>query len=114
MLKYLKHVEMQPDRMGNHTNVNGVAVFRIAFNKQGRVDCAETVRKPKRNSPLYITDGTNPQRLSHLAFRRPSRCPIRPLSSAGSLQVAGRSVPDTSRIFLVPPSSADAPSSRTK
>jgi hypothetical protein len=34
---------MQPDRMGNHTNVKGVAVFRIAFDKQGRVDCAETV-----------------------------------------------------------------------
>jgi hypothetical protein len=28
---------MQPDRMGNHTNVKGVAVFRIAFDKQGRV-----------------------------------------------------------------------------
>jgi hypothetical protein len=43
MLNYLKHVEIQPDRMGNHTNVKGVAVFRIAFDKQGRVDCAETV-----------------------------------------------------------------------
>ena len=43
VLNYLRHVEMQPDRMGNHTNVKGVAVFRITFDKQGRVDCAETV-----------------------------------------------------------------------
>ena len=43
MLKYLRHVEMQSDRMGNHTNVKGVAVFRIAIDERGRVDCAETV-----------------------------------------------------------------------
>jgi|ERR1039458_8286914 hypothetical protein len=43
MLKHVKHVEMQADKMGNHTNVKGVAVFRLAFGKNGRVDCAETV-----------------------------------------------------------------------
>lgn len=41
MLKYLRHVEMEPDKMGNHTNVKGVAVFKVAFDQQGRVDCAE-------------------------------------------------------------------------
>jgi hypothetical protein len=43
MPQYVKHVEMEPDRMGNHTNLQGVAVFRIAFDKHGRVDCAEAL-----------------------------------------------------------------------
>ena len=43
MLEHVKHVEMQADRMGNHTNAKGVAIFRLAFDEHGRVDCAETV-----------------------------------------------------------------------
>lgn len=32
-----KHIEMLPDRMGNHVNVNGVAVFEVTFGKDGHV-----------------------------------------------------------------------------
>lgn len=31
------HVEMVPDRMGNHSNYSGVAVFQVGFDEKGRV-----------------------------------------------------------------------------
>ena len=43
MRQYVKHVEMEPDRMGNHSNLKGIAVFRIAFDRHGRVSCAEAL-----------------------------------------------------------------------
>lgn len=33
----VEHIEMQPDRMGNHVNVSGVAVFELMVGKNGRV-----------------------------------------------------------------------------
>jgi hypothetical protein len=43
MLQHVDHVEMAPDRMGNHTNLQGVAVFSVAFDKRGHVDCAKAL-----------------------------------------------------------------------
>lgn len=38
-----KHIEMQPDRMGNHVNVSGVAVFELIVDKDGRVLNAKAI-----------------------------------------------------------------------
>jgi hypothetical protein len=43
MSNHATHVEMEPDRMGNHSNYRGVAVFQIGFNEKGRVTGAETI-----------------------------------------------------------------------
>jgi hypothetical protein len=37
MSAQVKHIEMQPDRMGNHVKVGGVAVFALIVDKGGRV-----------------------------------------------------------------------------
>lgn len=37
------HIEMEPDRMGNHATYEGVAVFQIGFDEKGRVTGAEAI-----------------------------------------------------------------------
>jgi hypothetical protein len=37
------HVEMEPDKMGNHSNYRGVAVFQIGFDEKGRVTGADAI-----------------------------------------------------------------------
>jgi hypothetical protein len=37
------HVEMEPDRMGNHSNYGGVAVFQVGFDEKGRVTGAAAI-----------------------------------------------------------------------
>jgi hypothetical protein len=34
---------MEPDKMGNHSNYNGVAVFQIGFDEKGRVTGADAI-----------------------------------------------------------------------
>lgn len=48
MAQHAAHVEMEPDRMGNHSNYEGVAVFQIGFDEKGRV----TGRKQYRDIRL--------------------------------------------------------------
>jgi len=43
MAQHAVHVEMEPDRMGNHSNYEGVAVFQIGFDEQGRVKGADGI-----------------------------------------------------------------------
>lgn len=43
MSGHATHVEMEPDKMGNHSNYRGVAVFQIGFDKKGRVTGADAV-----------------------------------------------------------------------
>lgn len=43
MSNHATHVEMEPDRMGNHSNYEGVAVFQIGFDERGRVIGAEAI-----------------------------------------------------------------------
>lgn len=43
MRKQVEHVEMAPDRMGNHVNFKGVAVFEVRVSTDGRVACAKSV-----------------------------------------------------------------------
>ena len=43
MSAQVKHIEMQPDRMGNHVNVSGVAVFELMVDKNGRVLNAKAI-----------------------------------------------------------------------
>jgi hypothetical protein len=43
MSSHVTHVEMDSDRMGNHVNVKGIAVFRLVFSEDGRVVCAVVV-----------------------------------------------------------------------
>ncbi len=41
MAQHALHVEMEPDRMGNHSNYEGVAVFQIGFDEKGQVTGAD-------------------------------------------------------------------------
>lgn len=43
MTAQVKHIEMQPDRMGNHVKVTGVAVFEVVVGKNGRVLNAKAI-----------------------------------------------------------------------
>jgi hypothetical protein len=41
--KHATHVEMEPDKMGNHSNYRGVAVLQIGFDEKGRVTGADAI-----------------------------------------------------------------------
>jgi hypothetical protein len=41
--RHATHVEMEPDKMGNHSNYRGVAVFQIGFDEKGRVTGADAI-----------------------------------------------------------------------
>jgi len=43
MAQQVVHVEMEPDRMGNHSNYEGVVIFQIGFDEKGRVTGAEGI-----------------------------------------------------------------------
>lgn len=43
MRKQVAHIEMAPDRMGNHLNLKGIAVFEVRVSPDGRVACAQSV-----------------------------------------------------------------------
>jgi hypothetical protein len=43
MSEHAVHVEMEPDRMGNHSNYRGVAVFQIGFDEKGHVTGASAI-----------------------------------------------------------------------
>ncbi len=43
MSSHANHVEMEPDKMGNHANYRGVAVFQIGFDENGRVTGADAI-----------------------------------------------------------------------
>jgi len=54
MSDQVKHIEMQNDRMGNHVNVNGVAVFEITIGKKGRIVNAKAVSGHPLALPLLL------------------------------------------------------------
>ncbi len=43
MARHAIHIEMEADRMGNHSNYEGIAVFQIRFDEKGRVTGADTI-----------------------------------------------------------------------
>ena len=43
MSNHATHVEMEPAKMGNHSNDRGVAVFQIGFDEKGRVTGADAI-----------------------------------------------------------------------
>jgi hypothetical protein len=43
MAEHAVHFEMEPDRVGNHSNYRGVAVFQIGFDEKGRVTGATAI-----------------------------------------------------------------------
>jgi hypothetical protein len=43
MSEHAMHIQMEPDRMGNHSNYSGVAVFQIGFDEWGRVTSASAI-----------------------------------------------------------------------
>lgn len=43
MSRHATRVQMEPDRMGNHSNYRGVAVFQVWFDEKGRVTRAEAI-----------------------------------------------------------------------
>jgi hypothetical protein len=53
----VKHIEMQPDKMGNHVNVNGVSVFELTVG-----------RAPRDGFRLPPLKGRHPWRRSELGF----------------------------------------------
>ena len=55
MSSHVTHVEMDSDRMGNHVNVKGIAVFRLVFGEDGRVVCAEVISGHPLAIPLLVS-----------------------------------------------------------
>ena len=43
MSEHAVHVEMEPDRMGNHSNYRGVAVFQVGIDEKGHVTGASAI-----------------------------------------------------------------------
>jgi hypothetical protein len=43
MSHQVKHIEMEPDRMGHHLNLNGVAVFELIVGRDGHVVNARAI-----------------------------------------------------------------------
>jgi hypothetical protein len=54
MSRQVKHIEMEPDRMGNHVNVSGVVVFELTVGKDGRILNARTISGHPLAFPLLI------------------------------------------------------------
>jgi hypothetical protein len=54
MSDQVKHIEMQDDKMGNHVNVNGVAVFGLTVGKNGRVVNAKAISGHPVALPLLL------------------------------------------------------------
>jgi hypothetical protein len=54
MSHQVKHIEMQPDRMGNHVNVNGIAVFELTVGKDGRIVNAKAISGHPLALPLLL------------------------------------------------------------
>lgn len=50
----VKHIEMQADRMGNHVNVSGLAVFELMIGKNGRVLNAKAISGHPLAIPLLL------------------------------------------------------------
>ena len=54
MSAQVKHIEMQPDRMGNHVNFRGVAVFELMVGKNGHVLEAKVISGHPLAVPLLM------------------------------------------------------------
>jgi N-acyl-L-homoserine lactone synthetase len=54
MTEYVQHVEMEPDRIGFHTNASGIAVFEVVFDTDGRVLDAKAVSGHALAIPLLM------------------------------------------------------------
>jgi len=54
MSHQVTHVEMEPDRMGNHLNLNGVAVFELIVGEDGHVVNARAISGHPLAIPLLI------------------------------------------------------------
>jgi len=51
MSSQAEHIEMEPDVMGNHVNISGVAIMEVAVERNGRVQCVQALS----GHPLAIT-----------------------------------------------------------
>ena len=65
MSEHAVHVEMEPDRMGNHSNYRGVAVFQIGFDEKGHLTGASAISGSVLNLGHYPISG-HPLGISHL------------------------------------------------
>ena len=54
MSDLVKHIEMRNDRMGNHVNLNGVAVFHLTVGKNGRIVNAKAISGHPLALPLLL------------------------------------------------------------
>jgi hypothetical protein len=54
MIHQVKHIEMEPDRMGNHVNVSGIAVFNLIVGEDGRILNAQAISGHPLALPLLI------------------------------------------------------------
>jgi biopolymer transport protein ExbD len=43
MRSQAEHIEMEPDVMGNHVNINGIALMEVEVEKNGRVQCVQAL-----------------------------------------------------------------------
>jgi hypothetical protein len=55
MSEHALHIQMEPDRMGNHSNYRGVSVFQIGFDERGRVTGASAI-SPREHAPYFCTN----------------------------------------------------------
>ena len=54
MSDQVKHIEMQSDKMGDHVNVKGVALFEVMVGKDGRIVNARAISGHPLALPLLI------------------------------------------------------------
>jgi hypothetical protein len=55
MSEHALHIQMESDRMGNHSNYRGVSVFQIGFDERGRVTGASAI-SPREHAPYFCTN----------------------------------------------------------
>jgi hypothetical protein len=80
MNKYVEHIEMEPDRLGHHLNIEGVAILDITFGRDGKVIKAKAVS----GNPIALArlmDAVPKWRFKPVIIQR------EPVSGCGSLHV---------------------------
>lgn len=69
-----EQIEMQPDRMGNHVNVSGVAVFELIVGKIGKnLDRNSTV-EARIASSIHLAHATSAEWRNYLVRSEQSSC----------------------------------------
>jgi hypothetical protein len=96
MSHQVKHIEMEPDRMGNHVNVSGIAVFELTVGKDGRIVNAKAISGHPLAFPLLI-GAMDKWRFRPLLRNNTAR------QVCGRLSVKFTMIPNLSKVAVVSP-----------